>query len=58
MKVKYEQQIVNNPETKISNNLAGKHIHRNSSKTLGKLYQLTNNNKGYKKIKNTFEAGL
>ena len=33
-------------------------MHRNNSKILGKLYQLTSNYKGYKKLKNTFELGL
>jgi hypothetical protein len=49
--IKYELQTVNNPESKIKNNLAGTSIHRHSSQELGRLYQLTNNYKGYRKLK-------
>lgn len=57
-KIKYELQVVNNPESKIKNNLAGKSIHKNSAKSLGRLYQITNNYKGYKKLKIILENGL
>ena len=50
--------MVNNPESKIKNNLAGKSIHKNSAKSLGRLYQMTNNYKGYKKLKVILENGL
>lgn len=50
--------MVNNPESKTKNNLAGKTIHKNSGHELGRLYQLTNNYKGYKKLKNILETGL
>jgi sporulation protein YlmC with PRC-barrel domain len=49
---------VENPEKKIKNNLAGKTIHKNSGKELGRLYNLTNNYKGYKKLKSILEVNL
>lgn len=57
-KIKYELQMVNNPETKIKNNLAGKIMYKNSSKQLGKLYQLTSSYKGYKRLKSILEVAL
>ena len=57
-KIKYELQVVNNPESKIKNNLAGKSIYRNSAKSLGRMYQITNNYKGYKKLKAILEISL
>lgn len=51
-KIKYELHVVDNPETKIKNNMAGKTIHKNSAKELGRLYNITNNHKGFKKLKN------
>lgn len=51
MKIKYELHSVDNPEKKIRNNMAGKTIHKNSAKELSRLYHLTNNYKGYKKLK-------
>ena len=58
MQIKYELQIVNNPESKIKNNLAGQSIYKNSAKSLGRLYQMTNNYKGYRKLKSILELGL
>ena len=52
MQIKYELHVVDNPETKIKNNMAGKTIHKNSAKELGRLYNITNNHKGFKKLKN------
>jgi sporulation protein YlmC with PRC-barrel domain len=49
---------VDNPEKKIKNNIAGKTIHKNSGKELGRLYNLTNNYKGYKKLKSILEVNL
>jgi len=50
--------MVDNPETKIKNTLAGQIIHKNASKALGKLYNMTNNYKGYKRLKQILEIGL
>ena len=50
--------MVNNPESKIKNNLAGKGIYKNSAKSLGRLHQITNNYKGYKKLKSILESSL
>lgn len=47
-----------NPESKIKNNMAGHSIYKSSGKKLGKLYQLTNNYKGYRRLKAILEAGL
>ncbi len=58
IKIKYELHNIDNPEKKIKNNLAAKTIHKNSGKELGRLYQLTNNYKGYKKLKNILEVSL
>lgn len=58
IQIKHELQVVNNPETRIKNNLAGKIVHHQSGRQLGKLYQLTNNYKGYKKLKAILEIGL
>jgi sporulation protein YlmC with PRC-barrel domain len=58
IKIKYELQVVNNPESKIKNNLAGQCIYKNSGKELGRLFQLTNNYKGYRRLKAILEVGL
>ena len=58
IKIKYELHNIDNPEKKLKNNLAAKTIHKNSGKELGRLYQLTNNYKGYKKLKNILEVSL
>ena len=50
--------MVDNPEKKIKNNIAGKTIHKNSGKELGRLYHITNNYKGYKKLKSILEVSL
>lgn len=50
--------MVNNPESKIKNNLAGKGIYKHSAKELGRLYHVNNNYKGYKKLKIILENGL
>lgn len=58
MKNKYEHQLVSNPETKIKANLAGKSLDIKNTQKIGKLYQLTHNYKGYRKMKNILELGL
>lgn len=57
-KIKYELHSVDNPEKKIKNNIAGKTIHKHSGKEMGRLFNLTNNYKGYKKLKNILEVNL
>lgn len=58
IKIKYELQTVNNPETKIKNNLVGKSMHILSGHQLGRLYHMTSEYKGYKRLKSILEKGL